>query len=219
VLAFGPFRLDSDARRLLRRGEYVHLSRKAYDLLEYLVAARPRVLSKAELKERLWPGTFVLEANLSNLVSEIRSALEDDRRQPRFVRTVHGVGYAFCGEADDEAVPAESTGSPRDSLCWLICGDCRVQLREGEHLIGRHPASPLSIESPTVSRHHACIRVAGDEAVLTDLGSRNGTYVQGKRIEAPVALADGDEIRVGSIAFRFQVASLGRPTDQFPFPR
>jgi DNA-binding winged helix-turn-helix (wHTH) protein len=210
-VVFGDFRLDSAGRQLLRNDEYVHLSRKAFDLLAFLAASRPRAVSKAELQERLWPSTFVVEANLPNLVAEIRAALGDDPRKPRFIRTVHGVGYAFSGEPTEVAtgVPPRS---PRDSLCWLIQGERRIQLSEGEHLIGRHPASVLPIDSPTVSRHHASILVTGDEAVLQDLGSLNGTRVRGTRIEAPTTLVDGDEVRVGSVVFVFRVASLGNRT-------
>jgi DNA-binding winged helix-turn-helix (wHTH) protein len=213
-VVFGDFRLDSGGRRLLRRGEYVHLSRKAFELLEILVGGRPSVFSKAVLQERLWPSTLVVEANLSNLVAEIRAALDDDPRQARFIRTVHGLGYAFSGQAVDEG-EEEARRSARDSLCWLICGERRVQVSEGEHLLGRHPASLVRIDSPTVSRHHATIRVAGAEAFLSDLGSRNGTYVQGKRIEDPTPLADGDEIRVGSVVLAFHVASMGPATVDF----
>ena len=51
------------------------------------------------LQQRLWPDTFVTEANLSNIVAEIRDALDDSPREPIYIRTVHKFGYAFCGEA------------------------------------------------------------------------------------------------------------------------
>jgi DNA-binding winged helix-turn-helix (wHTH) protein len=219
-VVFGDFRLDRGGRRLLKQGEYVHLSRKAYDLLEILVLGRPCVFPKTDLKERLWPDTFVVEANLSNLIAEIRAAIGDDPRAGRFIRTVHGLGYAFSGEAGEEAPlgappPADSVAPnapPRASLCWLVCDDHRVQVSEGQHLLGRHPASVIRIDSATVSRHHASLRVTSGEAILTDLGSRNGTFVQGKRIEAPTPLSDGDEIRLGTVAMAFYVASMGPAT-------
>jgi DNA-binding winged helix-turn-helix (wHTH) protein len=211
---FEEFRLDSEARRLLRSGDDVHLSRKAYELLELLAASRPRVVSKAELQERLWPDTFVVEANLSNLVAEIRAALGDDPREPRFIRTVHGVGYAFSAEVS-AAIAAEPHQPATDAFCHLVRGDLRIPLRDGEHLLGRHPASILKIDSNSVSRRHAAIRVAGELAVLRDLGSRNGTYLQGQRIDVPTALADGDVIRVGSVTFVFQLGSTEPPTADF----
>src|SRR5262245_61158566 len=94
-LAFGDFVFDSDTRELLRGGDRVTLSPKAFQLLETLIENRPRALSKSVLHDRLWPKTFVVEANLSNLVGEIRHALGEDSRTARFVRTVHRFGYAL----------------------------------------------------------------------------------------------------------------------------
>lgn len=92
---FGDFVLDRDIRQLIRGGVPVSLSPKAFQLLGLLVESYPRALSKTELQDRLWPGTFVVEKNLTNLVSEIREALGDDPATPCFIRTVHRFGYAF----------------------------------------------------------------------------------------------------------------------------
>jgi len=100
-VAFGPFTLDTETRQLRRGAEERHLTPKAFDLLELLARERPRALTKSHLLETLWPDTFVVEANLSNLVAELRAALDDDARQPRYVRTVYGRGYAFCEEAQE----------------------------------------------------------------------------------------------------------------------
>ena len=102
-LCFGDFALDQERRQLLRSGEPVPLEAKAYELLGLLVARRPRVLSKAQIREVLWPGTVVGETSLPRLVTELRQALGDDAKRPRFIRTAHGFGYAFCGEAQEDA--------------------------------------------------------------------------------------------------------------------
>src|SRR5215210_1053795 len=107
---FGEFTVDSDARQLRRAGVDVHLSPKAFDLLVLLLRHRPNVLDKKELHTSIWRDTYVGDANLNVLVGEIRKAIDDDARKPRFVRTVHGVGYAFCGDASvdgDKRVNAE----------------------------------------------------------------------------------------------------------------
>ena len=101
---FGDFVLDLDARELVRAGTPVSLSPKAFQLLGLLVECHPRALSKTELQDRLWPGTFVVEKNLTNLVSEIREALGDSSANPRFIRTVHRFGYAF------RATPSTDSG-------------------------------------------------------------------------------------------------------------
>ena len=94
-VSFGKFVLDLDSRELRRGAEPVRLSPKAFQLLEILVANRPKALSKADLQDRLWPDTFVVEKNLANLVSEIRQALGDSPSAPGFIRTVPRYGYAF----------------------------------------------------------------------------------------------------------------------------
>ena len=96
---FGPFVLDLDTKQLTHGSDEIHLSPKAFELLGALVLDRPKVVSKSALQQRLWPDTFVAEANLSNLIAEIREALGDRPRSPLFVRTAHRFGYAFCGEA------------------------------------------------------------------------------------------------------------------------
>ena len=117
TIRFGPFTLDLDTRQLTRAGRAIHLAPKAFELLTALADERPHVLSKAVLQERLWPGTFVAEANLSNLVAEIREALDDRARPPLFIRTAHGFGYAFCGDATTLGGRRQpETDRP---TCWL----------------------------------------------------------------------------------------------------
>ena len=110
-LAFGPFALDQERRQLLRSGEPVPLEAKAFELLCLLLVRRPRVLSKAQIRDVLWPGTSVGETSLPRLVTELRKILGDDVQRPRFIRTAHGFGYAFCGEARDDAEARPDAGA------------------------------------------------------------------------------------------------------------
>jgi DNA-binding winged helix-turn-helix (wHTH) protein len=96
---FGHFEPDQERRQLLRSGQPVPIEPKAYELLSLLLEHLSRALSKAQIRDVVWPQTFVSESTLAVVVNGIRQALEDDARHPRFVRTVHGFGYAFCGEA------------------------------------------------------------------------------------------------------------------------
>jgi Tol biopolymer transport system component/DNA-binding winged helix-turn-helix (wHTH) protein len=117
-IRFGTFTLDIETRQLTSAGREIHLEPKAFELLSALVLERPKALSKADLQERLWPGTFVSEANLSNLVAQIRAALGDPARASKFVRTAHRFGYAFCGEAvtsTDDACPTRLPDPPSTS--------------------------------------------------------------------------------------------------------
>ena len=105
-LYFGDLIYDPETRQLLQAGAEVRLSPKAFELIAVLIASRPRALSKADLMERLWPSTYVAEGNLPSLIAEIRQAIGDDARTPRFVRTLPRFGYAFCGTAIETPVVA-----------------------------------------------------------------------------------------------------------------
>src|SRR5712692_6815490 len=104
-LHFSDWTLDSDTRELRRGDRPVHLSPKAFRLLEVLIEQRPAALSKEKLFETVWPDTFVAESNLASLVKEIRTALQDDARQSTLIRTIFGYGYAFAAEATMEDAP------------------------------------------------------------------------------------------------------------------
>ena len=71
--------LDRDARALVRDGLTVHLTPKAFEVLALLVSERPRALKKAEILDRVWPGTFVTDASLTRTIHEIRDAIGDER--------------------------------------------------------------------------------------------------------------------------------------------
>jgi hypothetical protein len=163
------------------------------------LAERPNVVSKATLQERLWPGTFVVEANLSNLVAEIRDALGDEPRSPRFIRTSHGVGYAFFGEVVP-APPVQPDAAPALTPAnWLECQGRQFPLAPGENIIGRDPDLAVSLIAPTVSRRHARVIVSDDGATLEDFGSKNGTFIGAVPVRSPIRLAHGDVIRFGTL--------------------
>ena len=200
---FGEFTLDGPTRRLLRRETEVHLSPKAFDLLILLIENQARAMSKAELHERLWPATYVLETNLAGVVAELRRALEDAADQPHYIRTMQRFGYRFVGDARSTA-DVENPVKTQVKY-WLIWDTRQVALSDGENIIGRAPDAGIWLDAPGVSRHHARIVLDGAGAAVEDLGSKNGTYVRGQRISASAPLADGDQIRVGSILITFRI--------------
>ena len=204
---------DDEARRLVRHGDDVHLSPKAFELLKFLIEQRPRALSKSELHEHLWPSTFVSDVNLASLVAEVRGALGDSARNSRFVRTAQRFGYAFCGEVTPAETAPTLAVPDADIFCWLIHEGRRLPLQAGENVLGREGDGVIGLDSPTVSRLHARIRVGGRGAVLEDLGSKNGTRLGGSPITAAVALQDGDSIRLGSVEVRFRISGGGGSTE------
>jgi DNA-binding winged helix-turn-helix (wHTH) protein len=192
---FGRFLLDTGARQLLRDGSDVHLSPKAFQLLELLVAKRPDAVSKAHIQDVLWPDTHVVEANVANLAGEIRAALEEDRHGPRYIRTVPRFGYAFaCDDVDSADAP---------SPFMLVRGERGCRLRIGINELGRSKEHDALFDAPTVSRRHARIVVTGASALIEDLGSKNGTFVGGTRVVGSAPLHDGDVVRLGSAVATF----------------
>jgi DNA-binding winged helix-turn-helix (wHTH) protein len=189
--AFSDYVLDGDARELRHAGRRVPLSPKAFSLLQALLDASPRALSKKELHALLWPDAVVVEANLSNLVGEVRGALGEDARRPRFIRTLHRFGYAFQAEP-----PAARSVTVRLRVNWP--GGSAL-LADGEHVMGRDAELAICLASASVSRRHATIRLAEGQARIEDLGSKNGTFVNGRRLAGPATLGDGDEVRAGSV--------------------
>jgi DNA-binding winged helix-turn-helix (wHTH) protein len=196
---FGDCVVDSGSRELVREGRRIDLTPKAFDLLQALLERRPNVVERAELHDLLWPDTFVASTSLPRLVNEVRRAIGDSGGATRLIRTVYGRGYAFSGEAVAEG--ARLLVRPEFELVW---GDRAFPLSEGENVIGRAGEAAVSIASSRVSRQHARIVVAGGEAVLEDLGSKNGTLVQGKRIEGARPLVAGDEITIGPAILIFR---------------
>ena len=212
---FGSYILDLESRQLLRGDDLVHLSPKAFDLLSTLVSNRPKALSKSDLQERLWPGTFVVEKNLSNLVGEIRDAIGDDPSNPRFIRTVHRFGYAFR-----EAIsrPEADTGASRASevLFLLKWASGRARLGDGGYILGRDPDVEILLDSPGVSRRHALLTISEGSATIEDLGSKNGTFVGDNRVNGSRSLGDGDTITVGSVKLTLSAVRAPRSTETEP---
>lgn len=206
---FGSYVLDSDTRELRRGKRPVHVSPKAFDLLLALAENQPRALSKRQLQERLWPDTVVVEASLANLVGEVRAALGETARRPRFVRTVQRFGYAL--RLDPETAPA-APHAP-GTVYRLVWSGGRVTLTEGEHVVGRDEDATVRLSSASVSRRHAAIRIGGAGVVLEDLGSKNGTLHKGKRVTAPISLADGDEFQLGAVRMRLRILKRSGSTE------
>ncbi len=199
-LQFDDLTFDSDTRQLWSRGKEVRLSPKAFDLLALLIARRPRAVSKADIRGHLWPGTFVSESSLPSLVSEIRDAIADHKRKPGLVRTLHRFGYAFQAE--------RSPASPRAAAlnAWLLGTTAEVALLPGENILGREGEGIILVKSSTVSRRHARILIDTTGATVEDLGSKNGTYVNDRRVSGPTPIADGDQVRIGSLLFTFKLS-------------
>lgn len=203
-VVFGSCEFDTLRHALLQHGRPTPLSPKAFRLLEILLDRRPEVVSKGELLEYLWPETFVSDAGLHNLVAEVRAAIGDTPQAARFIRTVPRYGYAFHGDARPAALTAVDLVERARLGPYLVSRRREWPLSEGPNDVGRDRDCAVSIDSPSVSRRHARVVVTSGAATIEDLGSKNGTYVNKRRVSDVVALEDGDRLRVGSVTMVFR---------------
>jgi DNA-binding winged helix-turn-helix (wHTH) protein len=192
------FSFDPKGRTLVASdGARLHLTPKAFDLLQILIEEAPRVVRKAELHTRLWPDSFVSDAALTSLVKELRRVLRDLAGGAPLIKTTHGVGYAF----DHACVPARPV---REDSHFLVGARRRYVLNPGANVLGRDAMAEVSLDGFEVSRRHACIVVTGEKATVEDLGSKNGTAVDGTLLLSRLELKDGDRIRVGSVTLVYR---------------
>lgn len=192
VFHFGEFRFDCASHLLLRSGEEQHLSPKAQQLLRMLLLNRPKAVSREEIYDVLWPSTFVCETNMAGIVRELRHALGDDARSSQYIRTVHGFGYAFAADVET----GEADVSDLIPVATLCCDGQSHGLYEGENLVGRAQNCRVVLAAATVSRHHAVITITGKTIFVEDLGSTNGTFVNGQKIRRSLVRRH-DEIAFG----------------------
>lgn len=199
-LSFGDVTIDCERRQITRLGAEVHVSGKAFALLELLLQRRPDAVKRAEIFDHVWPGTFVSPSNVATIAQEIRDALGDDARRPRFIRTIFGYGYAFIGDEQD-GVPLP--------MC-LFAGNTQIDLQQRETILGRR--IPVLAGDPAISRDHARILVEGHRVSIEDLGSKNGTFVGGRRIDGRTELIDGDVVAIGSASLILRTVTHAEST-------
>lgn len=213
ITRFLDCELNHGAKMLRRAGAPVHLTPKALDVLILLVSRRPDAIAKAEILERVWPGTFVTDASLARTVHEVRDAIGGGSQTA--IRTVHGYGYAFQAAATESALEAPTVAPGESSppvRAWLIVGGRALPLRDGEVLIGRDPAATIPVESRLASWRHARLVVSAGQVTIEDLGSKNGTIVRGEPVSGVKPLDDDDDVVIGDIRFLFRGAAHTIPT-------
>ena len=109
VLTFGGFRLDIGRRELRRGAELIDLEPKAFDLLDFLIQNRHRVVSKDDLLQAIWDGRIVSDSAITTRINAVRRAIGDDGAAQRLVRTIARKGVRFVGEVSEQ-----QDSAPRD---------------------------------------------------------------------------------------------------------
>lgn len=194
----GEWLVVPDLNRLSKDGKSVQVELKLMEVLVHLAERPSELVSKRDLIDAVWQVEVVSDGTLTRAIALLRKALGDDARNPRFIETIPKRGYRFIAPVESlDATPST------DLRFKLETPDGEIPLAEGENLIGRDPEAKIRIDIGGVSRRHARIVVDGADVTLKDLGSKNGTYLRGRRLQKPTRLAHGDEIRIGQKVARF----------------
>ncbi|MCX6545607.1 MAG: FHA domain-containing protein [Acidobacteria bacterium] len=204
LVRFGLFELDLKTGELRKRGVRIALQDQPFQVLAILVARPGDLVTRDELRAALWADAVFVDFDhgLNKAVGKIRRALGDLAESPRFVETLERRGYRFIASVErvEAAGTSPSVGGRIASarLVRLVWNDRAIPLSSGTHFIGREPDSAIWIDSSVVSRRHARLFVDDIGLMLEDLGSHNGTFVNGERVEGLRRLLHGDEIRIGA---------------------
>jgi DNA-binding winged helix-turn-helix (wHTH) protein len=216
---FADFELDVAAYALMNRGEALKLERIPMEVLILLLQRAGTLVERSQIQTELWGSDVFVEhdAAINTAVRKIRRALGDDAATPRFVETVVGKGYRFIAPLEGSAIQAGEAAAnggaeqpvhqrrlfPRYSV---VVGKHEVILSSAETVLGRDPTAGIYVDHPSVSRRHARISIASDGVTLQDLGSRNGTFLNGRRVEGSATIHHNSVIGLGPITMVFHVA-------------
>jgi len=193
--------------RMVRGQVVVRLRPRVAELLALLAERAGDVVGKGEIVDRVWSSGFVADNTVVHCVNELREALGDTAGTARYVQTVPRRGYRLLAEVCPLAAAPDLSALDR-APCELAAKGWTALLLDGDNLLGRGGDSRIVVDSPRVSRHHARVRVAAGRVTIEDLGSKNGTFVADRRIEAPTDLADGDEVRLGDVTLKLRTRSI-----------
>jgi len=101
-LIFGPFRLDTEKKRIWRDDRQLPLRATAVEVLQMLVEHAPNVLSKRQILDHIWAGDYVSDVVLRVCIREIRQVLDDELKSPRYIETMGRKGYRYIGPRVEE---------------------------------------------------------------------------------------------------------------------
>ena len=183
ILVFPPFRLDVANEQLWRDSDLLELRPKTFEVLLYLVQNAQRLVTKRELLDSVWAGTSVGDELLRGSVRELREALADDAKKPRYIETVPTRGYRFLPSVNDES----SVQTPPSKL---KSAKVRQELRVG--ILHSLTGTMASTESPVVDATLLAIE---------EINERGG--ILGREIQ-PVVIDGASDER----AFARQAAAL-----------
>lgn len=207
----GDWLVEPTLDRISRDGQAIQLRPRAMDVLAALAAAAGMLASKRDLIDAVWQTEFVSDHALTQVIAELRAALGDNARDPVYIENIPRKGYRLVAPV----TPLEAVAPPvrEVALPLRLQGEgAEYPLAQGSNVIGRTADAAVPIDRTEVSRCHARVVVNGTTATVEDLGSKNGTFLNGQRLQQPMVLTDGDEIWIGRSVARFRYLIDGEPT-------
>jgi len=207
----GDWMVEPTLDRITRDDREVRLRPRAMDVLTVLALSSGKLVTKNELIDEVWRTEHVGDHALTQVIAELRAALGDDARNPSFIENIPRRGYRLVASV----IPtAESSVSSRGATMpfKLETDDGTHPLLQGSTVIGRTEDADICIDKTEVSRCHAMVTVQGTTAIIEDLGSKNGTFVNGHQVAGPTPLTNGDEIWIGRSVARMRFLIEGEPT-------
>ena len=207
----GDWLVEPTLDRISRDGAVLQLRPRAMDVLVCLAMEAGKLAAKRHLIDAVWRTEFVSDHALTQVIAEIRAALGDDARNPIYIENIPRKGYRLVAAVTpvEAAIPQVR----EVSLPLRLQGNgTEYPLTQGSNVIGRTADATVCIDRTEVSRCHARVVVSGTTATVEDLGSKNGTFLNGQRLHQPAVLTDGDEIWIGRSVARFRYLIDGEPT-------
>ena len=205
----------------------VHLEPKAMKVLLCLADRAGEVVTRQALVDNVWATEFISDSTLTHTVADLRRALADDARAPRFIETIPKRGYRLVAEMVADSLPNAAADGRRRvrvplaviigervrvsnreasilSDHFLFLGDQEIPLTDRTIFFGRGEEADIQILVPEVSRCHARIEIESVAVMIEDLGSKNGTLVNNEPIDRRFELASGDAISIGPTTLVFR---------------
>jgi class 3 adenylate cyclase/tetratricopeptide (TPR) repeat protein len=141
---FDSYILDTQRYELSCRGNAIKLRPKVFEVLEYLIRHRERVVSKDELLEHLWPHQFIADGTLNACLMAVRKAIGDSGQAQRCIQTLHGRGYRFVAAVEEQEHP-------------LLSGTTRTAAyaARGAAIQTQEPVARLAASEPSPTKHQA----------------------------------------------------------------
>ena len=207
----GDWTVEPTLDRITRDGQEVRLRPRAMDVLVCLAVEAGKLASKQDLIDAVWRTEFVSDHALTQVIAELRTALGDNARDPSYIENIPRRGYRLVATVTPAAVSVGPVS--KVSVPFTLEGlEGNYSLAPGPNVIGRSEDADISIDRTEASRYHAKISVEGTNAVIEDLNSKNGTFVNGKRLDQPTPLSNGDEIWIGRGVAHYRFLIEGEPT-------